>query len=106
MFGNDVLLYFRENQLLIMGMVAGSVAVCLLIILIQVMRTRREVHNICKKIHRYFDVILAETDKDDAADEAEKAPQKLSASQMPDAKKKQAKEEDVQLLMDVISNVF
>jgi len=82
----------------------------LLLIFIQVTRTRYEVHKICKKIKKYFDVILTESEP-----EAEPVKETETAEQIPvyrtaeDWKKEQElkkREEDAKLLMDVISEVF
>lgn len=107
----QIFTYIRQNTMII-AMAAGGVAfLLLLIVLVQVTRTKREVHKICKKIRRYFDVILSE----DTKEEPKKEPKRDVDMQVPvyqqdkDWQKEQEerkKEEDVRILMDVISDVF
>ena len=60
MLQEQVLLYIRENWMMIRMAAAGIGFLLLFVVWIQVTRTRREVHKICKKIRKYFEVILAE----------------------------------------------
>ena len=102
--------YLRENMVTI-GMAAGGICLLIwLLVLIQVTRTRREVHKICKKIRRYFEVILAEDTKEEVPVQKEspehtQLPACEAAQEAPvqDTKKS---EEDAKLLMEVISEVF
>lgn len=107
MSGNEILMYIRENQIMLMGIVVGSVILCLLFILFHVVRTHRELRNICKKIHRYFDVILSEEESEDTqfmeADEIPVSEAKISTKNQEESLQKQR---DAKLLMDVISDVF
>ena len=81
--------YLRENMVIV-AMAAGGICLFIwLLVLIQVTRTRREVHKICEKIRRYFEVILADDTKEEVP--------------AGDAKKN---EEDAKLLMEIISEVF
>ena len=56
----QIILYLRENIVAVAMWAGGIVLFIWLLILFQVTRTRREVHQICKKIRKYFEVILAE----------------------------------------------
>lgn len=106
----QMMLYLREN-IVIVSAAAGGVALLIWVsILFQVTRTRREVHKICKKIRRYFDVIMADDTQEAEPVQEEKAEDlqvpvyevsKEAAAQNPGKS-----EEDVKLLMDVISEVF
>ena len=109
----QMILYIRENIMTIALTAGGIVLLIWLFILVQVTRTRREVHKVCKKIYRYFEVILA----DEAAEEAEASPVNEAVSADAQIPQQQAPketpqqrahktEEDVKLLMDVISEVF
>lgn len=106
----QLILYLRENMEMIVIAAGGISLLIWLLIFIQVTRTRREVHNICKKILRYFDVILADDAKEEAPPQKE-APEntKLAvyeAAKQPDAQEAKKNEEDAKLLMEVISEVF
>ena len=105
----QMILYIRENMMTIALAAGGIVLLIWLFILIQVTRTRREVHRVCKKIYRYFEVILADDAADDApVNEAAAAEPQMLKQQTPEEAKQQEHkaEEDVKLLMDVISEVF
>lgn len=111
MLQEQIFTYIRQNTMIIVLAAGGVAFLLLLVVLVQVTRTRREVHKICKKIRKYFDVIMSE----DAKEEQKKEPQREADMQVPvyqqtkDWKKEQEemkKEEDVKILMDVISEVF
>lgn len=108
MLQEQIMLYIREN-LEILFVSAGTAAIfLLLLVFIQVTRTRREVHKICKKIRRYFDVVLSEEEPEIARQE-EPAAQAAECGEEDDweeREKMQKAEEDAQLLMDVLSEVF
>ncbi|MCI9378909.1 MAG: hypothetical protein HFI06_10405 [Eubacterium sp.] len=102
--------YLRENMVIV-AMAAGGICLFIwLLVLIQVTRTRREVHKICEKIRRYFEVILADDTKEEVPEQKE-PPENIqptvceAAEEAPagDAKKN---EEDAKLLMEIISEVF
>lgn len=109
----QMILYIRENLLTIAMVSGGIVFMIWLIILFQVTRTRREVHKICKKIRRYFDVILAEEPAEAQPAQKEPSPENTQASvslakeePSTQAKVQEKNEEDAKLLMEVISEVF
>ncbi len=111
MLQEQVLLYIRENWITIRMAAAGIGFLLLFVVWIQVTRTRREVHKICKKIRKYFEVILAEDTQEEetvSKETAEEAPlppvYKTSEEQKQQEDRKKA--EDAKLLMDVISEVF
>lgn len=106
----QIILYIRENIMAVAIATAGLSLLIWLLILFQVTRTRREVHKICKKIRRYFDVILADETKE-ASEETETAKEdgqavKASEEEEQLLRKAQKDEEDAKLLMEVISEVF
>ena len=110
MLQEQIITYIRENPVTTFLAAGIIILFILLLIFIQVTRTRYEVHKICKKIKKYFDVILTESEP-----EAEPVKEKETAEQIPvyrtaeDWKKEQElkkREEDAKLLMDVISEVF
>lgn len=109
MLQEEFMLYIRENSL-ILAISAGIVVLfLLLLILVQVTRTRREVHKICKKIRRYFDVILSEEAPEPEPAAAPEAAQVMECQTEDEWQRQQEKrqaEADAQLLMDVISEVF
>ena len=107
----EMILYIRGN-LVTTALIAGGVLFfLLLVILIQVSRTKHEVHKICKKIRRYFEVVLdgtSETESEQAdALETAKVPvyQTTTKGRQKEAEEQQ-KSEDAKLLMDVIQEVF
>ena len=109
MWLNEVTAYIRENHQMMMMAFAGLVILCLLVILFQVSRTHRKVHKICKKIRKYFDVILTEETGEKAADlttAMEKQPEYSSVESAQRQKESLQKQKDAKLLMDVISDVF
>lgn len=109
MFGNELMLYVRENHSMVMAVAVGIIFLFMLLLLFQVTRTRREVHRVCKKVRKYFDVILAETEEDVAKDMDEKAdvqPDKEMVKSEQQTKENLQKQKEVKLLMDVISDVF
>lgn len=67
----EMILYIRENLVTTALITGGVLFFLLLVILIQVSRMKHEVHKICKKIRRYFEVVLdgtseTESEQDDA----------------------------------------
>lgn len=109
MFQEQIMLYIRENA--VAAVVWTGVILLLLLVLIQVMRTRQEVHKICEKVRRYFEVILAEEEEETSVME----PESSEEIQIPvyqtmgegQEKEEDSKErEELKLLMEVISEVF
>lgn len=109
MFQEQIMLYIRENT--VTTAVLTGIVLLLLLVFIQVTRTRREVHKICGKIRKYFDVILSEDEKEPAPAE-EKSVEDIQIpvyqtaneeQQMPEDEKEN---EELRILMDVISEVF
>lgn len=106
----EMILYIREN-LVTTALIAGGVLFfLLLVILIQVSRMKHEVHKICKKIRRYFEVVLdgipeTESEQDDAL-ETVKVPVYQTTKRRQKEAEKQQTSEDAKLLMDVIQEVF
>lgn len=109
MFQEQIMLYIRENT--VTAAVLTGIAILLLLVFIQVTRTRREVHKICGKIRKYFDVILAEDDNKSRTAE-EKPFEDMQIPVYQTSEEEQEMQEDVKeneelrLLMDVISEVF
>lgn len=107
---NAVEVYVRENQFMMTWIVAGVFGLCLLWILFQVTLTRREVHKICKKVRKYFDVILTEEECRETVKLEEIEPESVKAplyeSEMDYKNEKLKKQRDAELLMEVISEVF
>lgn len=108
MLQEQMILYVRENVLLIVG---GVSLLVLLLVFIQVTRTRREVHKICKKIRKYFDVVLSEDTTETVKEEkCEDTDQKVPVYQISEEEgrkqEQQKKAADAKLLMDVIQEVF
>lgn len=108
MLQEQMILYVRENVLLI---VCGVSLLVLFIVFIQVTRTRREVHKICKKIRKYFDVVLSEETTETVKEKKhEDADQKVQVYQISEEERKQQEQQkkaaDAKLLMDVIQEVF
>ncbi len=107
MLQDEIVLYIRENPVLTAVIAGTAVILLLLLVLIQVTRTRREV---CKKIRKYFDVILTE----DVPEAAEAPKDSEEGTQIPvyqtsEERMEQGEDretEDIKLLMDVISEVF
>ena len=100
---DQIMLYVRENTM-VTAMAAGvSILFLLLLVLLQVTRTRREVHKICKRIRKYFDVVF--TEEEPVAEPVKETAQEV---QIPVYKtqEEQKKAEDARLLMEVISEVF
>lgn len=109
MLMNEVTAYIRENQMMVMAAVVGIMILFLCIILFQVARTHRKVHKICKKIRKYFDVILTEepASVSQAVCENPAENQELKyAESIQSQKESLQKQKDAKLLMDVISDVF
>ena len=55
MVQEQIMLYIRENA--VAAAALTGIILLLLLVLIQVTRTRQEVHKICQKIRRYFEEI-------------------------------------------------
>lgn len=109
MFQEQIMLYIRENT--VAAAVLAGIVILLLLVFVQVTRTRREVHKICSKIRKYFDVILSEEETEPPA--AEEKP--MEEAQIPvyqtGAEEQMVQEEskdteELRILMDVISEVF
>lgn len=118
MFQDQILFYIRENQMMLTLIGEAVVLLLLLVVFIQVSRTRREVHKICKKIRKYFEVILAEpTEKEPDGQALEDEQEEVPIYQTPasvakqleqtaGAEKLQKEQRDAKLLMDIIQEVF
>lgn len=111
MLQEQIILYIRENILTVAMAVSGVVLLLLLIILFQVGRMKREVHKICKKIRKYFEVVLAEDEPKEQTEQEEIAENvQVPVYQTTEGLKKQQEEqkraEDAKLLMDIIQEVF
>lgn len=109
MFWEEIMLYVRENTVAAVSL--AGVVFLLLLVLIQVTRTRKEVHKICQKVRRYFDVILSEEETDAPAAE-ENSSEEIEIPVYQAVEESQKIEEDatdveeLKLLMEVISEVF
>lgn len=109
MLQEQFMLYIRENTQVLAVSAGAAVFFLLLLTLVQVTRTRREVHKICKKIRRYFDVILSEeTPEPEPEAEPENVPvmQCQTEEELLRQQEQRQAEADARLLMDVISEVF
>lgn len=109
MFQEQIMLYIRENA--VAAAMFLGIVVLLLLVLIQVTRTRREVHNICGKIRKYFDVILSEDEKELPAEEKEEykdiqIPVYQTTGEEERTQENSSDTEELRLLMEVISEVF
>ena len=109
MVQEQIMLYIRENAVAVV--VLTGMFFLLLLVFVQVRQTRQEVHKICEKIRRYFEVILAEEDEEaPVVEEASSEEIQIPVYQTMEAE--QEKEEDskdreeLKLLMEVISEVF
>lgn len=109
MFQEQLVLYIRENAVAAVSLT--GIILLLLLVLIQVTRTRQEVHKICEKVRRYFEVILAEEEEEtpvveEASSEEIQIPvyQTMEEGQEKEADSKDR--EELKLLMEVISEVF
>ena len=107
---DQIMLYVRENTM-VTAMAAGvSILFLLLLVLLQVTRTRREVHKICKRIRKYFDVVF--TEEEPIAEPVKEAAQEVqipvykTQEELQKEQEEQKKAEDAKLLMEVISEVF
>ncbi len=107
---DQIMLYVRENTM-VTAMAAGvSILFLLLLVLLQVTRTRREVHKICKRIRKYFDVVF--TEEEPIAEPVKEAAQEVqipvykTQEELQKEQEEQKKAEDARLLMEVISEVF
>ncbi len=111
MLQEQIILYIREN-ILTVAMVAGGLMLFLLLVtFFQVSRMRREVHKICKKIRKYFDVVLSEDEPSEQKEQAETVEHvQIPVYQTAEGRQKQQEEqkraEDARLLMDIIQEVF
>lgn len=118
MFQDQIISYIRENQTIAALVAAGILLLLLLFILFEVVRTRREVHKICKKIRRYFEVVLTDDVQEAVPETEEKEPaQEIPVYQTMDsymqkreeqqrAEELLQKQKDAKLLMDIIQEVF
>lgn len=120
MFQNEMIAYIRENQFMFELAAAGVFLVLVLAVWIETIRIKREVHGVCKKIKRYFEVILKEETKETGAeelktDELEQIPVYHTTDPSVAIRKKESrqtteeemqKQRDAKLLMDVIQDVF
>ena len=109
MVQEQIMLYIRENAVAVV--VLTGMFFLLLLVFVQVRQTRQEVHKICEKIRRYFEVILAEEEEEaPVVEEASSEEIQIPVYQTMEAE--QEKEEDskdreeLKLLMEVISEVF
>ena len=109
MVQEQIMLYIRENAVAVV--VLTGMFFLLLLVFVQVRQSRQEVHKICEKIRRYFEVILAEEDEEaPVVEEASSEEIQIPVYQTMEAE--QEKEEDskdreeLKLLMEVISEVF
>lgn len=108
MVQEQIMLYIRENA--VAAAALTGIILLLLLVLIQVTRTRQEVHKICQKIRRYFEVILAGDEETSVVEEA--SPEEIQIPVYQTMEEKQETEEDskdreeLKLLMEVISEVF
>lgn len=103
------MLYIRGNAVVLSVSAGAAALLLLLLVLVQVTRTRREVHKICKKIRRYFDVVLSEEAPEYERQEEPVTVQASEAGTDDDweaRQERQKAEKDAQLLMDVLSEVF
>ena len=109
MLQEQIMFYIREYAV-ILSVSAGAAALFLLLfVLVQVTRTRREVHKICKKVQGYLDVVLSEEEPEGAPVEEPAAERAMETGIDDDWQARQERrqaEEDAQLLMDVLSEVF
>lgn len=110
MLQEQMILYIRENMMIIAASFGGISFLLLLINFFQVAGMRREVHQICKKIHKYFEIVLSDnplekTEEDFKERQIKEAPA-YQGSDEKQLQEERKKEEDVKLLMDVISEVF
>lgn len=110
MFQEQMNLYIRENGTMLLWILCGILFFMWLLLFIQVTRTSREVHRICKKIRKYFAVVMEEGQTETALEQKISAPteKRTVNRENSEAEKQQAKrnEEDAKLLMEVIQEVF
>ena len=109
MFQEQIMLYIRENAAA--AILLAGIVLLLILVLIQVTRTRQEVHKICQKIRRYFDVILSEEEPDvpaagENSSEEIQIPVYQTAEDEPKIEEDATDVEELKLLMEVISEVF
>lgn len=109
MVQEQIMLYIRENT--VTAAILAGIVILLLLVFIQVTRTRREVHKICGKIRKYFDVILSEEENElPAAEEKpleeEQIPVYQTAAEEQEVPEESKETEELRILMDVISEVF
>lgn len=111
MLQEQILFYIREYGREI-TFVAESIALLILVILFfQVMRMRRETHEICKKIRAYFEVVMQEeepkaggVEKGAVIDVKIPSYQAEEMTQLYEEERKKAA--DAGLLMEIIQEVF
>ena len=111
----QVMSYIGENALAAAVTAVSAVLLLQLLALIQVTRTRREVHGICKKIRKYLEVVFTEEEpgvqemqKENMTVEAESLPPVYQPSEewQKQQEEKRKNEADAKLLIEVISEVF
>lgn len=111
MLQEQIILYIRENIFTVTMIAGGVLLFLLLVILFQVSRMRREVHKICKKIRRYFEVVLSEDEPEvqtklEETVENVQVPVYQTVDKMKKYQEEQKRAEDAKLLMDIIQEVF
>lgn len=108
MLQEEITWYLRENGIIIAMVVCGVLLCMLSTLLFQVIRTRREVHKTCKKVRKYFEVILTDESEEifTANDAKEKPILEYRMREECSREKDQKQAEEARLLMDVIQEVF
>lgn len=130
MYQEQIIFYIRQHLTEVEFITAGIAMLLLLAIFIRVVRTGREVHAVCKKVRRYFEVILTDTTEmenttentvkpaeEDTLEQTEipvyrraaerkiTLPEQEQKSDGKDRSRRQD-EQDMRLVMDVIREVF
>lgn len=110
--------YISQNIILCMTAAFGILLLFQLFIFLETVRTKRELHGICKRIRRYFDVILqeektSEEETEDIFERENDIPVYTTADEEArifEERKKQEeflqRQKDAKLIMDVIQDVF
>lgn len=130
MYQEQIIFYIRQHLTEVEFITAGIAMLLLFAIFIRVVRTGREVHAVCKKVRRYFEVILADAPETENTPESAVKPAKEDAfeqteipvyeraaarenipseqSRKTDGKDRSRRqdEQDMRLVMDVIREVF
>ena len=109
MFQEQIMLDIRENALAAAALT--GIILLLLLVFIQVTQTRQEVHKICEKVRRYFEVILAEEEEvapvvEEASSEEIQIPVYQTMEEEQEKEEDSKDREELKLLMEVISEVF